>query len=125
MRQKKQETGFTLIEVLMAMAILAMAGMAMLRLSGDNIRNSAIIEEKMLAGWVAENELTAIRLSKKWPKTNWRKEERELAGRTWHVRFRSVKTTQDDFRAVEVEVRDSRDTKKPALAVLQTYMVEG
>ncbi len=125
MSPNRKATGFTLIEVLMAMAILAIAGISMLRLTSENLRNSGIIEEKMLAGWVADNELVAIRLLKKWPSTHWRKEERELAGRTWYVRFRSVKTTQDDFRAIDVEVRNSSDTKSPPLAIRQTYRVQG
>ena len=125
MRPNGKVAGFTLIEVLMAMAILALAGISMLRLSGDNIRNTVIIEEKMQAGWVADNELVRIRLLKKLPPTHWRKEERELAGQTWYIRFRSVKTTQDDFRAIEVEVRKSPDTQSPPLANLQTYKVQG
>lgn len=125
MSPSRKVTGFTLIEVLMAMAVLALAGISMLGLSSENTRNSVIIEEKMLASWVADNKLVAIRLLKKWPPTHWQKEEQELAGRTWYIRSRSVKTTQDDFRGIDVEVRKSPNTKSPPLVTMQTYMVQG
>ncbi|WP_263079726.1 type II secretion system minor pseudopilin GspI [Endozoicomonas sp. Mp262] len=125
MSRPRLQSGFTLIEVLMALAILAIAGMTMLRLAGENIRNTGYIEQKTIARWVADNQLTSIRLSRKWPGTHWKEARQEMTGRTWYIRYRSIKTTQDDFRAVEVEVRTSRDDKEPPLAFLQTYMVQG
>ena len=125
MSKPNAHSGFTLIEVLMALAILAIAGMSMLRLAGDNIRNTSHIEQKAIALWVADNQLTGIRLSRKWPATSWKEIQQDMAGQEWYVRYRSIKTTQDDFRAVEVEVRTSRNDKEPPLAFLQTYMVQG
>ena len=124
-KKKHRSSGFTLIEVLMALAILAIAGLPMLKLSGENIRNTTHVEDKMYARWVADNQLTGIRLSRQWPPTEWKEATTTMAERKWYVRYRSVKTTHNDFRAVEVEVRNNKNDKSPPLAIMQTYMVQG
>ena len=49
--------GFTLLETLVAMAIFSLAVMALLNLAGENTRTAAIVEERTLAGVVAENHM--------------------------------------------------------------------
>lgn len=47
--------GFTLIEMLVALAVLGLVVIGMLNLAGESTRSALIIEEKVLAGVVAEN----------------------------------------------------------------------
>ncbi|MGI9279870.1 MAG: type II secretion system minor pseudopilin GspI [Endozoicomonas sp.] len=124
----KRAKGFTLLEVLMAMTILAIAGITVLRTTSESLNNSQYLKNKTMARWVADNELSDLYLqhisSKEWPSQTWKKETRELADQTWHVRYRSLRTGDESFRAIQVEVRLDRDEKKPALASLQTYTVK-
>ena len=48
-------SGFTLVEMLVAMAVFALAAMALLNLSGENTRSAARVEDRTLGGVVAEN----------------------------------------------------------------------
>ena len=48
-------SGFTLIELLVALAVFSLAAMALLNLSGENIRSAARVETRTLGGVVAEN----------------------------------------------------------------------
>ena len=114
--------GFTLLEVLLALALLAIAGMSVLSLSGESVRNTPILEQRLLARLVADNQMTELHLQKKWPTLGWQRKEYELADQKWFVRFRSVKTADEGFRGIDVEVRAQPDENDPILANLRSYM---
>ncbi len=59
--------GFTMIEVLVALAIIAIALGASLRAVGSLAGNSSRLHERMLASWSADNALATIVLSHQWP----------------------------------------------------------
>lgn len=118
------EQGFTLLEVLLALALLAIAGMSVLSMSGESVGNTTVLEQRTLARLVADNQMTEIHLQKQLPTLSWQRAEHELAGQQWFARFRSIKTADDDFRAIDVEVRSEQDEKSPILATLRSYMVK-
>lgn len=74
--------GFTLLEVLVALAIIAFALAATIRLTGQAAANTATLKEKTLAQWVAQNLVTEMRLGL----INARKKkgETEMADETWY-----------------------------------------
>jgi len=59
--------GFTLVEVLVALAIIAVALMAALRVAGQGTLNAGELRSRLLAGWVAENLLAEQRVRGAWP----------------------------------------------------------
>lgn len=118
-----KQRGFTLLEVMLALSILALVGISISQSVGSNVSNTLYIRQKTIARWVADNELTSIRLSGEWPGKEWVRLKTEMAGQVWHIRSRSVETTNDDFRMVIVEVRDQEGHDEPALEQLQTFMV--
>ena len=50
-----RHAGFSLIEMLVALAVFSLAVIALLHLAGQNTRAAAVIEERVLAGVVADN----------------------------------------------------------------------
>jgi general secretion pathway protein I len=54
-KRKVRETGFTLIEMLVALAIFSLAALALLRLSGASATNGAILSDQAMAQIVARN----------------------------------------------------------------------
>jgi len=118
---KDIQQGFTLLEVMLAMAVFAIAGLSLLSAAGNNARNMGHLENKMFANWVASNQLVAVNLDKKWPPKNNVKGEVELAGRQWFWLQKAIKTTDKDMRAIIVEVRLNEDENLP-LTSLTTYI---
>jgi len=118
---KPTTSGFTLIEVMLAMAVFAIAGIALLGASSNNARNMGHLENKMLANWVASNQLVAASLVTKWPPKNNVKGEVELAGKAWFWQQKVIKTTDKDMRAIVMEVRLKADDEL-AVTSMTTYV---
>jgi general secretion pathway protein I len=57
---------FTLVEVLVALAVLSLALMAALRASSVGVSTSNEIRDRLLAGWVAQNRLAEHRARRDW-----------------------------------------------------------
>lgn len=116
--------GFTLIEVMIALAIFSIAGVALSLTANTNANTTALIEERMLASWVASNQLVEMKLQAKWPPQNNQKGEVELAQREWFWKQVVKKTTDDNLNAVIMEVRDS-EKDEHAITSLITYVAKG
>ena len=113
--------GFTLIEVMLSMAIFSIAGVALLATATTNFTNLSLLEERMMANWVASNQLVEAKLTAQWPPKNNNKGEVELAGQNWYWLQKVVKTTDEDMRAIYLEVRKNEKNAKPILS-LMTYV---
>ncbi len=119
---KRKQTGMTLLEVMVAMAVFATAGLAVMKVATENLNSMAYLEEKTFANWVAANTLVELKLAGSFPGKSWRKGESELAGRTWYWRYKAEATESSDFTGVIVEV--AVDNKyESTVSHLLTYVV--
>jgi general secretion pathway protein I len=66
-RAERAQRGFTMIEVLVALAIIAVALAASLRAVGSLASGEADLHRRLLAGWSADNTLAQLRLTHAWP----------------------------------------------------------
>ena len=66
-RPRRAARGFTMIEVLVALAIVAIALAASLRAVGSLAASEADLHDRLLAGWSADNTLAQLRLARAWP----------------------------------------------------------
>lgn len=101
----KREAGMTLIEVMVALVIFALAGLAVMQSTLQQTRQLGRMEEKILASWLADNQLVQLRLEKRWPALSWSETTVEAAGTRWFVRWQGVETALPQLRALDVEVR--------------------
>lgn len=99
-RGKNKNCGFTLIEVMVALTIIAISLGALLSTSGSQASSATYLKQKTLAHWVAVNELTQIRISKEFPDIGDKKGSTSMANNDWYW-IRSTKKTADD-NAVQV-----------------------
>lgn len=88
--------GFTLIEVLVALAIVVVAFLAMYGGAQQIVRSVSIQQEKTFASWVAFDELTKLRLADTLPQGDRMTGEVEMAGREWRyvIEFNEVDSTR-------------------------------
>jgi len=64
---RRTQRGFTMIEVLVALAIIAVALAASLRAVGSLATGEADLHRRLLAGWSADNTLAQLHLTHAWP----------------------------------------------------------
>jgi general secretion pathway protein I len=94
--------GFTLLEVLIALAIVAMSVGALLGTITSSASNVAYLKDKTLAEWVALNRLTEIRISQQMPDPGKRAGNAELGGMRWDWEpERNNEQTEAETRAVD------------------------
>lgn len=108
----RRGAGFTLIEVLVALAILAVALAAGIGLVSQSINTSAGLRDRTLALWVAQDRLREHQLLRDWPSPDTRTGSTTLGGRDWPWREQVIATAMPKIRRIEIEVQDpqARDT---------------
>lgn len=118
--------GFTLVEVLVALAVVAMALPALLFSLNQQVDGTAYLRDKSLAGMVAANRLEEIRLISRAQQELVKGQDTgvvELGDQEWTWWVDSQPTEVDQFYRVEIAVaRDEADRDSP-LATLVAYMV--
>jgi general secretion pathway protein I len=102
--RRSSSAGFTLLEVLVALAVLAIALAAVLRSMGQAIDISVGMRERTLALWVAQERATDHQLKRQWPAIDTRDGTQQFGGREWRWRERVSSTTVQDLRRVDIEV---------------------
>lgn len=96
--------GFTLIEVLIALAVIAIALLALTRTASIEVQSFDGLRERTLAGWVAADVLGDTRLATPFPATGRSDGRMQLAGRDWRW-TREVKPTPDaEIRRIDIAV---------------------
>lgn len=99
-----RRAGFTLVEVLVALAIVSIALLAALRAAGQGTSNVGELRARLLAGWVAENRLAEHRARGDWlPLGLQRGKERE-GGIEFAWREEVIATPNSAFRRIDVFV---------------------
>ena len=80
---RRRAHGFTLLEVLIALAIVAMSAGALLGTVTSSASNISYLTAKTVAEWVALNRLTEIRIAQQFPVTGKRTGKVDKSGMRW------------------------------------------
>lgn len=82
---KTLSRAFTLLEVLVALAIFATVAAVVLVAAGRSLHNAARLEEKTLAGWIADNYLAELQLRRPVPQPGRETLTLDYASRRWEL----------------------------------------
>ncbi|MEE9598534.1 MAG: type II secretion system minor pseudopilin GspI [Acidiferrobacterales bacterium] len=106
MRRRKKQTGFLLVEVLVALVILAIPLAAIIHAVSQAIDTTAALRDRNIAMWVAQDRLTMHRIERDWPSLKTTTGTSEMAGRSWRWQEKAISTPVAQLRRVEIEIRD-------------------
>lgn len=114
--QLRQQRGFTLIEVLVALAIFGVIAVSVLKTMQGSVRQQAIMEERLTANLVAQQVLAEIRLRNPWPPIGEKTERVPQGLREWQVTARVEATREERMRHIAIEVARP-DEENPVLTL--------
>lgn len=106
--------GFTLLEVMIALLVVALGMGAVITVTGESAWKSAHLRHSTIANWVAYNEIAMYRARRTWNNSESRSGETEMANATWEWTMTFTETPNSSVREVEVEVRLQDETSVKA-----------
>ena len=101
MTRANDQSGFTLIEALIAMALLAITAVSFLRATEANIRRVSALESRAGAAWVAQNRLAELTLGRK-PKEG----PERILGRDYRVEVVTLPSVDTGLIELHISVRE-------------------
>ena len=109
----KVSRGFTLLEVMVALAIFAVAAIAVTKVSMNFTQSIGQMNDRTYAHFVAMNELTDLEINGSWPEGTGEKVVDEQ-GQKWVVSHQVYNTISENVRRIEIRVALTNDDGQAA-----------
>ncbi|MDQ4146194.1 MAG: type II secretion system minor pseudopilin GspI [Pseudomonadota bacterium] len=121
----KTVRGFTLLEVLVALAVIAIALASIIKVVGTGAANAGYLRDKTFAHWVAANRLAQMQIRHNaWPTLGTEDGKAQMARRQWYWRTVTKNTPEPDMRRVDIEVRMEDDDDVPPITTLTGFIAK-
>ena len=120
------QSGFTLIEIMIALMIAAVAVVAIIDAMAKTSWVASELEQRVLASWVASNEIAEIRYDAKLNriKEGSKSNSVDMGGLKWRVKSRIKETDVEKVFKVEVEVASQGDNNEGPLSSMTTAITD-
>jgi len=113
----RRQRGFTLLEVIVALAVIAFALAAAVSAVSGNTRNAAGLQQRTYAHWVAMNQMAELHASRQWPATRTTRGSSLLARHEWFWSMKVSDTPERNVRRVDITVRADEDDESPLVTL--------
>ena len=114
--------GFTLIEVLVALAIAAIGLAAVLAVVTNSARNATYLRDKVYASWIGQNVITELRIGTTMPSVDRTSGDVEFAGQKWKWEQTVTQTDVPGIRRIDVAVRFADAASDASLATVSGFV---
>ncbi|MCO1335125.1 type II secretion system minor pseudopilin GspI [Microbulbifer sp. OS29] len=101
---KRNQRGFTLVEVLIALVIFGVIASSVLQTMQRSARQQRVMEDRLAANWVAQQVLSQVRVQTPWPPVGEQKNQATFGGFVWEVTARVESTSNERLRHIVIEV---------------------
>jgi len=118
----RRDRGFTLIEVLVALAIAAIGLAAVLSVVTNSARNAVYLRDKIVASWIAQNRITELRLGTTMPSVDKTSGDVEFADEKWKWEQVVTQTEVAGMRRIDVSVHRPDAPADSALATVTGFV---
>lgn len=119
---RHRAAGFTLMEMLVAVGVLAIALGAIIGNGARYADSAAGLRDKSLALFVARNRMAELELSPNWPATGRANEDVEMGGIKWTWRTEVKATPDPNLRRIDLRVEKKGDKSGVAFASLSGFL---
>ena len=109
-----KQKAFTLLEVLVALAVLTLGLGTVIKVSGNQASQLAYLKDKTIALWVANNKVNEIKLTD-WPGTGTSSGHEFMADQEWRWKLKVSNTEDKDLRRLEIEVNRENEEGEPVV----------
>ncbi len=98
---------FTLLEVLVAMSVLAIGMLTLVKVSTQTTVQTSYLKDKAFAHWVAVNKMNEVKLKSSWPDKGKSSGHVKMANQDWYwkLKISDYGKQSDKVRILKVDVR--------------------
>ena len=118
-----KQLGFTLLEVMVALFIIAITLGAIINNNASSTRNGQYLQAKTLAALVAQNEMVKTRTAKTLPRNSNSSGNESMANTEWHWTKKVSKTDDPLLRRIDIAVSQN-DDREQVLFRLTGFMAQ-
>ena len=119
-----RSAGFTLVEVLIALTVVAIGLGAAVAVVNQSVYNAYSLQQKTLASWVAENKLAEIRAAAAVPDFDEADGDSELGGRFWRWNAEVLETGVENVTRIEIGVASEENSRQGINAWKRRRLIE-
>jgi general secretion pathway protein I len=114
--------GFTLLEVMIALAVVSIGLIAASSSIGHITSNGVYLRDKTVGHWIAMNKLAEMRLDATWPGIGKSDDEMDYAGQRWHWTAEVSQTDVETLRRIDLTVARKNGHDERTVAKLSGFV---